>query len=159
MDVFRAGGEHLRTLHPFVFSESGVNNFVGVFDRASSRDIYGGGHFQNYVGLRNIPTARPVQRRRCIARIACRSTGGGPGTNRADILSGERGVVGEMAETRVGKPGRHFARGDFVGDAGGLATRMVEGLKGHGANTSGAVASLAMLLEDGQDISIESGRA
>ena len=63
-----------------------------------------------------------------------------------------------MADAGVGKPRRHFALGGGIGDGATEGARLCVGHQLHWADFTGAVAALAMLLQDGQDIAIKRGR-
>jgi hypothetical protein len=56
---------------------------------------------------------------------------------------------------RIGKPGRHFSRGHLFANGFGPWPGLVKRQEGHGRNLSGAVALLAMRLEDGKNVFVE----
>lgn len=91
-------------------------------------------------------------------RIAGGSASVGPSGERGDFLRGERGIVQEVADGRIGEPRGHDAVRDVEFDLFGEAARLRVGDERHGRNFSGAMTDLAMLLEDGQDVFVERGR-
>src|SRR5262249_33730645 len=48
-------GPNFRGLYPFVFSEVGRQNNVGVLDRAGGRNFVSGGHLEDHIGLADVP--------------------------------------------------------------------------------------------------------
>lgn len=158
MDVGAAGRADFGLFDPFVFGEVSGHDLVGVFHVAGGGNGDGGGHGDDVIGLRDDPTGGPKRRRRRVAGTACGSASISPSGESCDLLRGERWIVGKMAAAWIGKPRRHDAAGDvefdLFGEAPGLRVRD----KRHGRDFAGAVAGLAMLLEDGENVFIERGR-
>ena len=63
MNVRAAGRLDFGHLHPFIFGETGGDDFVGVVNIAVRGKRDGFGHAHDGVGLRNHPAFRPVARR------------------------------------------------------------------------------------------------
>ncbi len=159
MHAGAAGRLNFGHLDPFVLREVGGDDFVGVVNIAVSGEGDGFGHAHDCVGLRNHPTFRPLARRWRGVRIAGGGLRIGPGNEGGNFLWRERGIVREMADGGIGKPRRHFAFGGGIGDGAGERAGLGVGHQLHRADFAGAVAALAMLLEDGQDVAIERGRS
>ena len=62
-----------------------------------------------------------------------------------------------MADGGIGKPRRHFAFGGGIGDGASEGARLRVGHQWHGADFAGAVAALAVLLQDRENVAIERG--
>jgi hypothetical protein len=62
-----------------------------------------------------------------------------------------------MADGGIGEPWRHFALGDGIGDGASEGAGLGVRHELHRADFSGAMATLAMLLQDGQNVAIEGG--
>ena len=63
-----------------------------------------------------------------------------------------------MADFGIGEPRRHHAAGDFVGDGIGFMRDAIVIFECDRSDAAGAMASLAMLLKDGKNVAIKSGR-
>jgi hypothetical protein len=80
----------------------------------------------------------------------------GPSGKCCDLLGGERGIVGEVAAARVGKP-RWLGLGvGTVTNLRGPGAGLGVGDERHGADFAGAMTALAMLLQDRQNVAVES---
>jgi hypothetical protein len=73
------------------------------------------------------------------------------------IFGAQPPVVGKIAVSRVGEPGRHFPHGYLRLDGFGPGARFRIREKRHRADFSRPVADLAVLLENGKDVSIKCG--
>ena len=62
-----------------------------------------------------------------------------------------------MTDLRVGKPWRHFFRRGAACDRNVPLLRVLIGHQGHGADLAGAVARLATILQDRENVFIERG--
>ncbi len=62
-----------------------------------------------------------------------------------------------MAELRIGKPWRHRPALDCLGDGGRPGPRLLVGHQRHGSNFAVPMTALAMLLQDGENVSVERG--
>lgn len=90
-------------------------------------------------------------------RIAGRDIGFHPGQNGRNLLLGERRIIGKAPKSRVGKPRRHhFGFNRFRDDRRPLPSLLIRH-QGHGSDFAGAVTTLAMVLKDGENISVEGG--
>jgi len=80
----------------------------------------------------------------------------GPGDQGSNLFGSQAAIVGEVADGGIGKPWRHFLRqhGLFHGLGPGAGVLVSEQREGRGF--AGAVTLLAALLQDGQDLLIES---
>ena len=158
MHVRAAGGSNFGHLHPFVFGEAGGDDLIGVVHVTVRGQRHRFGHAHDDVGLRNRPALRPLARGwRCV-RIAGGRSGICPVNERLNFLQRERWIVGEMADGGIGKPRRHFAFGGGIGDGAREGARLSVGHQWHGADFAGAVAALAVLLKDRENVAIKRGR-
>ncbi len=62
-----------------------------------------------------------------------------------------------MADVRIGEPRRHRARGDQSRHLTGMTRNLFVSFERRGADALRAMARLAMLLKDGQNVAIENG--
>ena len=136
----------------------GGDDFVGVFDFAVGGDGNWLRHFYQRVGRGDVPALGEVAWSGGVLRVAGGGRGLRPVGDGGDFLIGERGVVGEVAVVWIGEPRGHHFHFYFVGDL--LGPGFGFGVRGqrHGGNFAGAVAGLAVVLEDGEDIFVEGGR-
>src|SRR4029077_13014612 len=95
--------------------------------------------------------------RRSVVGVAFRSVGFGPGDEGRDLLSGERRVVGEMTAARIGEPGWHDFGASPVRHLARLEARLLVGDERHGSDLAKAVAGLAVVLEDRENVAVEGG--
>ncbi len=149
MHVRRAAGTKFRHLHPAVFSKVRGHDLICVFDLACGGNRHRLRHPYDKVRLGNIPAAGPGWRRRSVVRAACGCACAGPGGDGGNLRVVKRIVVGEMAVSCVGEPGRHHLHFDRVRDRIGPRARLVIGDERHGADFAGAMAALAVVLKDG----------
>src|SRR5262249_26834202 len=144
--------------YPFIFGESGGNDFVGVLDITASGDRHGLGHLDYPIGSRDVPSFDPLLPRRRVARIARRCTVLDPASNRCDLLIGERWIVREMPILRVGKPRRHFLGAHHLGDYFCFGSGLRIGDERHRCDLAWPVALLTMILEDREYVLIKRSR-
>ena len=158
MHVLAARRTNLRHLHPFAFGESGGHDFVGVFDVAARGNCNRLRHLHHDVRLRNVPAFRPVRRRGRIACVASGRAAFRPAYKSRDFLRRERRIVREMSATRIGEPRRHFPVAHCGGNCLRFGTRVVKRDERERRDFAGAMAALAMLLQDRQHVAVESWR-
>ncbi len=145
-------------LHPFVFFEAGGNDHVLIVDRAAGGNVKWLRELEDDVGLGNSPAIEKFGGRRQVFRIAFDGAVVGPLDERRDIFLRERAIVGEVAVLRIGEPRRHnFLAYDAL-DARRHGFHLIVGDQRKRAAFAGAVAGLAIFLEDRRDVFGEGGR-
>lgn len=92
-------------------------------------------------------------------RIALRRTRISPCDECRDLWVRERRIVQKMSAARIGKPRRHLLRADFVGNVACLKPYLFVSNQRHRTDLSEPMASLAMILKDGQHVAVERRRA
>ncbi len=132
------------------------HDFVGVLHIAMGRDRDRLGHRQDDVRLRDVPSFSPLRRRGRVMRIACRSAGRDPGQRRRNLLRRERRIVGEVAESRVGKPWRHHSALNCLCDSRRPGPGLLVRHQRHGRDFAGTMTALAVALQQGKNVFIES---
>jgi len=80
-----------------------------------------------------------------------------PGKESCDLLCGKRRIVGEVSELWVGKPRRHHSALNAVCDGGRPCLGLLVRHQRHGGDFTGPVATLAVVLEQRKNVSVESG--
>ena len=90
-------------------------------------------------------------------RIARRGARVYPCQHGGNLLRRERRIVGEVPEARVGKPRRHHSALNRFRDSRRPWPRLLVGHQRHGCDFTRTMATLAVVLEEGQDVFIESG--
>ena len=76
-----------------------------------------------------------------------------------DLRSAERRIVREVSEPRISEPRRHHSAVHRFRDSGRPRPGLLIRQQGHGSDFAGAVTTLAMALEQGEDVLVESGGA
>ena len=108
-------------------------------------------------GLRDVPSLGPLRRSGRVLRIARRSAARDPRQQRRNLLRAKRRIIGEMPESRIGKPRRHHSALDRLGDGGRPGPRLLVGHQRHRRDFARPVTALAMLLKQGKNVLVESG--
>ena len=143
-------------LRPFVFFEISRDGEVLILDFTFGGDFEGFWNFEDGIGgaAGEIPADGPVARRRSIVRIAFGSAGIGPIGDGFDFGFGQPAIVQEPIA--FGEPRRHNPAGDGVADGFRPGADVFVSGEGHGRDFAGAVAFLASILEDREDVAIKS---
>ena len=111
-------------------------------------------HFDHHVGL-DLPTLRESQRRGLVLGVAFGRAVVGPRGDHFDLFGAQAPVIGEVAILRIGEPGRHFLRDHGRLERLGPGTRFRVSQQRHRRDFTRAMAFLAVLLQDRQDVLIE----
>ena len=112
---------------------------------AVGREGEGLGHFEDEIGLAQLPAIGELRSRRQVFGIAFFGTGVGPTGDGLDLLGGQPPLVLEVAVTVHGFPRRHApGRGDVLEEVGALG-RVLVAHQGEGANLAGPMAAGAVL--------------
>ncbi len=111
-------------------------------------------HGQHQVGLAPLPALGESPRRRCVARVALRPAGVGPGGQRGEVPVRQTPVVVEL-HSRDRLPRRHPAALRELLDVLRPAQRLPVSQEREGGRLAGTVALLAVSLEDGQHVAVE----
>lgn len=157
MDHTRRARTNLHRCDPGILFERGGNGQLFPFLNAGGGNRIGR-EINRHVRL-DIPAAfGPLHGWRRIRRFARRRAGIDPGHNRVNLRLLQRAVIIKMSVFGIGEPGRHFLCGDVGLDGCGPGTGALIVEEGKRANLSRPVATLAMLLNDGQHILVEGGR-
>ena len=143
---------HLGHLHPTVLGEFIRQHDILVFDRTRGGHLKRLGHFQDHVGLADIPSVNERERLRQILRITFRCAGIDPAHERVDVLLRKRPVVAKMPVLRIGEPGRHLFRQHCLLHRFGPWTRLLVGPQRHRRRLARAMAALAVLLQNRRHI-------
>src|ERR1019366_4362500 len=98
---------------------------------------------EDSVGLVDAPAIHELRRLGGFGGVAFAGAAVGPGHQRVDLFLGERAVVAELAEVRIGGPWRHFAGDDGFADGLGPGTHLLVGQERHGSRFVRPVASPA----------------
>ena len=138
---------------PGVLFKGSRDGDVEPLDQALGGDLVGR-HVDDDFGL-DLPAFGPLLGRRGVLRVAFGGAGVGPLGEGLDVGGREAGVVLEVAVAGVGEPGRHFL-GDYGGlDGFGPGAGAFVGEERHRGGFAGAVAGLAVALEDRLDVFVE----
>src|SRR5438132_4487184 len=147
--------QNLRHLHPAILLEICGNNFIGVLDVAARRKGHRLWHLQEQIRLTVTPAFHPGPGRRRILRFPSGRLRFSPRRERLDLRRPQRWVIRKPSYIWISEPRGHgfLLRGaaDGVGEWPRLSVRF----EGHRGDAPGVVATLAMLLEDGQHIAIK----
>src|SRR5437016_14056761 len=147
--------QNLRHLHPAILLEICGNNFIGVLDVAARRKGHRLWHLQEQIRLTVTPAFHPAPGRRRILRFPSGRLRFSPRRERLDLRRPQRWVIRKPSYIWISEPRGHgfLLRGasDGVGEWPRLSVRF----EGHRGDAPGVVATLAMLLEDGQHIAIK----
>src|SRR4051794_30270217 len=92
--------------HPFVFFEVRFDDPVLVRHHAFSRNLEFLWHLEYEVGLAMHPAGRPDDGLGQILVVAALRATVDPRGERVEFVVGQAAIVGEMAVTRIGLPGR-----------------------------------------------------
>ena len=114
--------------------------------------------FDDVVGLHRPTVLGPFDRTRRIGWIPCRRAGISPRCEQIDFAFGERRIVGKRAARTVGEPGRHLPCLNLRLDALRPRPRAVERQHRKRRDLAWAMAALAVLLKDWQDVLVERRR-
>jgi hypothetical protein len=117
------------------------------------------GHLEDDIGQADRPALGELPGWGQVSRVAERHPLVDPGQQRGTLPGGQAPVVGEVAVARVGVPGRHPAILDRLTDRPGPPPRLGEGQERERGDLAGAVARLALLLQDRRDVGGEGDRA
>ena len=160
------GGPQLDGPHPARLGQAGLAHRLppGVVGLGGHRE---GSRSDDQIrrsaeALGEVPLRRvgPLSRRRKVGRIATRRAAVDPPYDGIDLRVGERAVVLELrdADRAVDVPRRHLPRRDAFPDGPGPGTSLLVRHQRHGRDGVGAVARLALGLEDGRDVPREGWR-
>ena len=152
------GRPELGRFHPLVFGESAGNDDVGVVDYASGRHLIFDRHLDHIVRLPDVPAFQPLHGLRLILGVAFRRTRVHPGHQRLDVGVAQAAIVRKMAISRVCKPGRHLLDQHRLLDRFRPGTRLLISQQRHRTNFAGAVAFLAILLQDRRYVPVKGNR-
>ena len=107
MEHCRIAGTHLRGRDPHVRREVRLHEHVLVVDGAARRQLERLRHLDDDVGL-DVPAAVEGDRRRGIGFVARGCAVIDPRVQRRDLAIDQTPLVGEVADTGIGKPWRHL---------------------------------------------------
>jgi hypothetical protein len=147
-------GADLCAVEPFVFLEAGVHReiFVGnAAARGHGDRLWGDG--EDGVGFAGqLPAGEELFGRGQIFGIAFGRAAFDPLVNLIFLLVAQAAVVGEVADFRVGVPGRHALLADDLGDGVGPAVGVVVVVQRERGDFTFAVAFDAVVLQDAGDV-------
>ena len=118
---WRLPGRASDFLHPLVFREAGRNHDVLIIDGSGGGHGELIGHFEDCIRLVDAPAIHELRGFRGFGGVAFAGAAIGPSHQCIDLFTGERTVVAELAEVRIGRPRRHLAGDDGFTD--GLGPR------------------------------------
>src|SRR5262245_42930152 len=101
---------NLGELHVLVFGEIGRDGEIFIRDHAFCGHAVFDGHREHDVWFADLPAFGVFRARRHVFRIAFIRAAFDPGDDGVDLLLREARVVGELAVSGIGEPGRHRAR-------------------------------------------------
>ena len=142
---------HLDGGHPRVFLEAAGHDNPRPLDDALGRHLVLRA-VDHEVRLDPPPAVGPGDGLRTVLWIARRRPAIGPRGQCGDVLRGERPIVQEMAVAGVGKPRRHLLGLHRRLDRARPGACGLVGLERHGRDLAGAMARLAVLLQDRRDV-------
>ncbi len=128
---------HFNLLHPLVLSKGRRDGEVFVLDRTGRRNLILHRHLEDQIGRSDVPAFLPG--------VALRSAIVSPGDQRLDVGWGERAVVGELTEVRVGIPRRHSFEKHRLANRLRPRSGFLIGEQGHRRRFPGPMAALAVL--------------
>ncbi len=146
---------YFEVLHPLVFGKAGGHDHISVFHRALRRNFHFHRHLHHQVRRGNVPAFPPLNRRGLILGIPFRRAGVRPRGQSVDVGLAQAAVVGEVAVSRIGEPGRHLAAQHRGPDRLRPGPRALISQQRHRADLARTMAGLAVLLQDRQDILIK----
>ncbi len=135
-----------------VLSEVGGDNEAAIEIAVARRHLEAALGRQDHVGRAQRPRLGPLPRQRELFRLSLRRPGRDPVADRCDLRLAEPPGIQELAEARDGLPGRHLPPLDDAEDLLPLAVRVDVAQERKGRDVAGAMAALAMLLEDRGDL-------
>src|SRR5580698_8057891 len=155
MHMRRARRPHLRHLHPLIFRKVRGHNLVRVFHFAPRRNLHRLRHLHHLIRRQNIPSFTPHPWRRRIARIPSRRSSVRPRRNRRHLFLSQRRIVRKMSESWIGEPGWHHLHLDRRRHFPRPWPCLLVSHQRKRRSFSTAVATLAFILQNRDDIFIE----
>src|SRR5208282_6230138 len=97
----------LSGLYPFVLGEvsRNINVFVVILTATANRKL---GNREHYIRF-DMPAYGELRSRRQILGVALLGAGSHPGIDGSDVFAAEPRIIEELADLRIGVPGRHLA--------------------------------------------------
>ena len=141
--------------HPLVFLQICRNDHPLIGNISLCRHIEGDGRFHNEIRLTSDPSFHPLPRSRRILRIAFWRTGIHPSYESVDIRLGERAVIGELPEVRIGEPRRHLLRQYCLTDRFCPRARLFVRQQRHRGDLARTMTFLAVVLQNWLDVLME----
>ena len=155
MHVLAARRTNLRHLHPLVLGEARGHDFVGVLHIAMRRHRDRLRHAHYHIGLAKCSSRGPVRRGGSVMRVAGRRAGRDPGQRGSQFRPAR--AMGHLRNVR--SAGRQTTAASFLSHRIAMArpsARLRVGHQRHGRDLARPVTALAVFLEDGQNVAIES---
>ena len=109
-------------------------------------------HRQHQIGLADPPAFGKLTRPREVLVVTLGTALVDPGEQRALVLRAKSAIIGKFAVTRIGVPGRHAVVADSFANGGRPGHCVVVVQQRHRPDLPGAMAFLAVLLQDTSNI-------
>jgi hypothetical protein len=149
----------LDAANPDVLFQIGADGHVHVRHRSVGRHGERLLHREDVVRFADRPAFRERRGRRQLGPVAFERAAIDPRRDRVDVGLLQAHVVGELADGRVGAPGRHLPRRDLLFDGARPRTRVLVGQERHRRHRARPVALDAIPEEDRRDVLAEGRRS